>query len=96
MIYKIILEVVANRLKEVLNKIISPYQSAFVQGRYIADNYIIAHEIYYAFFFKKKKKTKTFELYLNMSKAYDQMECDFLVQTMNAMGFHNDFIPITM
>ena len=42
--YKIISKVLANRLKELLSEIIDKSQSAFVQGRIIFDNIIVAHE----------------------------------------------------
>lgn len=44
-IYKILAKVLANRLKEVIGKCISEEQSAFITGRSILDNALVASEI---------------------------------------------------
>lgn len=52
-IYEIIMKVVANKLKKVVDRIIGSSQRAFVKGRSITDNYIVAHETLHSFIKKK-------------------------------------------
>lgn len=46
-IYKVISKTMADRLKVVLPRLVSPFQLAFVLGRQIQDNYIAAVEIFH-------------------------------------------------
>ena len=73
-IYKIITKVLANRLKQVLPHIIAPAQSAFVPGRLITDNVLVAYEALHMMHGWKKGKTGNLALKLDVSKAYDRME----------------------
>ena len=73
-IYKIISNVLANRLKQVFLDIISLTQSAFVPGRLITDNVIMAYEAFHSMHARKKGKTGSLALKLDVRKAYDQVE----------------------
>ena len=85
--YKIIAKVVANRLKQILPHIISPTQGVFVPRRLITDNVLVAYEALHTMQGRKKGKTGTLALKLDVSKAYDRVEWDFLKRIMIKMGF---------
>jgi hypothetical protein len=70
-----------------LPKIISPLQSTFVPSRNIQDNTIQTHELLHSF---KNKKGKGGFMFLNMDieKAFDKMEWEFILSVMKKLGFH--------
>ncbi len=56
--YKIISKILVNRLRPLLPKIIEPTQTAFVPGRWIIENVVLAQEIVHCFSQSKRKKRK--------------------------------------
>lgn len=82
--YKILSKVLANRLRETLPGIISPNQDGFVKGRQITDDIIIVHETLHSTLHRKEAGMiiKT-----DMSKAYDRVAWDCLLDCLEAFGF---------
>ncbi|KAK9988414.1 hypothetical protein SO802_028653 [Lithocarpus litseifolius] len=95
-IYKIISKVLANRLKQVLPNIISPTQSAFIPGRLITDNVLLAYETLHTMHCRKKGKKGCMALKLDVSKAYDRVEWPFLKGVMQRLGYPETWIERVM
>jgi hypothetical protein len=76
-IYKIISNMLAIWLKEILPEVISPMQSAFVPTRLIIDNVLIAYESVLSIEIKRSGNVGCCALKLDMCKAYDRVEWVF-------------------
>ncbi|KAA3460978.1 reverse transcriptase [Gossypium australe] len=80
---KKISKTIANRLKMVLDQLIS-------------DNILVAYEVLHVLQRRSKGKKSSFALKLDMSKAYDRMEWGFLEGMMTHMGFATEWISLVM
>lgn len=96
MVYKIASKVLSNRLKLILPDIISQNQSAFVPGRLITDNVLIAYELTHFLQNRRGRGDGYAALKLDMSKAYDRVEWHFLRRMMEKMGFDSRWINLIM
>ncbi|XP_071678521.1 uncharacterized protein [Lolium perenne] len=86
-IYKIISKCLVNRLRPFLDNLISETQSAFVPGRLITDNAIIAFESFHKIRRSKNPRDTHCAYKLDLSKAYDRVDWLFLEGAMRKMGF---------
>jgi hypothetical protein len=89
--YKIISKILSNRFKPLLHKIISPTQSTFLMGHSIHDNTILTYEIFHSMK-QKKGNGGLMAVKLDMEKAFDSMEWDFLLKILSLLGFNYRWI----
>ena len=83
-LYKLLTKVLANRLKRVMNKLVSKAQNAFIEGRHILDVSLIVNEIMDSIV---KKKDSGVLYKLDIKKAYDHINWSFLLKMLQKMGF---------
>ena len=95
-VYKIASKAIANRLKKILATIISDMQSAFVNGRLIIDNVIVAFEVMHHISQKKEGRVGEMALKLDISKAYDRVEWECLDKIMEKLGFDGKWRGLIM
>lgn len=74
-IYKIIAKILTHRLKRVMNHLVEPHQSSFIEGRNILDSVLIAGELLESC---KSFKLPAVLLKLDFHKAFDCISCSFL------------------
>ena len=94
--YKLISKILVSRLKKHLHNLITENQQAFIPGRIITDNIIIAHEIFHSLKAQKRQATSYMAVKTDITKAYDRLEWSFLEETMRRMGFNSKWIQWIM
>ncbi|CAL2275988.1 unnamed protein product [Prunus armeniaca] len=84
--YKVITKIIITRLRPILAKCISPNQGAFASGRSIFDNILIAHELF-SDFKRKKSSCGAMTLKLDLKKAYDLLDWNYIRACLLRFGF---------
>lgn len=94
--YKIVSRAISNCFRPALDNIVDQYQSAFTPGRLIIDNVIVGFESMHWIRNNKKSKSGYAALKLDMSKAYDRVEWNFLEAFMLKLGFAESWVGLIM
>jgi len=92
-IYRLIAKSLATRIKEELPDYIHHSQHAFIQGRRITNNIIIAQEIVHSFNLKSFNQ-EAFVLKIDLAKAIDRIEWSFILDTLRRKGYQGHSIKL--
>ena len=95
-LYKIFSKVPANRLKKFIPELITKHQSAFAKNRLILDNVLVAFETLHCMKNHNSGQTGFMAIKLDMSKAYDRVEWNYLQKLMEKMGFCSRWIGLML
>jgi hypothetical protein len=89
-LYKCITKILANRLRSCLSDLISFNQTAFVKGRIISENILLAQELVKGYH-KNKGKARC-AIKVDLKKAYDSVEWNFILMCLLAVGCPARFV----
>lgn len=93
-IYKIISKILCNRLKLVLHDLIYDNQSAFIAGRSIVQTILICQDL--VRLYNIKATTKSCLIKIDLKKAYDSVEREFVEKMLYTINFPVKFIKWVM
>lgn len=91
-IYKAISKLMINRLKPLMDNLITPFQNAFIQGRNFTNNILIAHDLFDYLGKKKGRKNCFGALKIDMTKVYDRVDWKFLKTVLTPMNFNERWV----
>ena len=87
--YKILSKIIAQRLEKVVPKIINTDQTGFIKNRQGADN---VRRLFHIIQHTKKHGHPAVIVSMDAEKAFDRIEPSFLLETMRAMNFGENFL----
>lgn len=93
--YKILTQILANRLKPHLTCLISPFQVAFTPGGLFADLFTIVHETMHSLNASKKREGWLI-LKIDFKKAFDSISWTFIDKILHLYNFLHQYIELLL
>lgn len=94
-LYKIVRKLIARRIRPLMDSLVSKNQSAFIPGRHILDNIITTKELIHSMK-HSHSILGSFALKLDMSKAYNRVEWNFLRHMLMGVGIYGPLLILIM
>lgn len=91
-LYKFISRLLVRRLKPILHQLILPNQTAFVEGRLLIENTVLASELVNGY--HKNKGSKKITIKVDIAKAFDTFSCDFIFAALESLLLLAPFIRL--
>lgn len=95
MLCKRISKIIINRMKNIVHCLVSSKQGAFVPGRNISNNIMIAQEVFHSMN-KMSNRNALMVIKADMEKIYDKVSWRYLRIVLEHYDFHFKYIRWTM
>ncbi|XP_038991407.1 uncharacterized protein LOC120114637 [Hibiscus syriacus] len=83
-VYKVISKIMVRRLTTIMPDLVTLNQTAFVKGRSITDNTLLAQELVRGY--SRKNLSPRCSLKIDLHKAFDSLNCNFISAILKAIG----------
>lgn len=91
-VYKVISKLLASRLKEILPLMVSKSQSAFLPGRLLAENVLLATDLVHGY--NTQNISSRGMLKVDLRKAFDCVRWDFILASLWALAIPESYIRL--
>lgn len=94
-VFKIISKVIVNIMRPIMHDLIGPFQNSFLSGISMMDNIVLTQEVIHSLSRRKGEKGGMIIKH-DLHKAYDNIDWEFLEETLRAFGFPQRVINLIM
>ncbi|KAJ4906795.1 Uncharacterized protein Rs2_10453 [Raphanus sativus] len=91
-LYKVISRLLVRRLKPILHQLILPNQTAFVEGRLLVENTVLASELVNGY--HRNTRSKKITVKVDIAKAFDTLSWEFLFAALESLHLPVPFLRL--